>query len=132
MMTTMMTTVRLPGTLNYATVELASCLATPSARAYGSEGWGFESLRARYQKHRFTCVNVMRICATQRLDGLKLPGLGEVGDPGAPQRFPQGSAGLADTDPQAALAALEALRARSAIKLVGLVRALGVCARGRR
>jgi hypothetical protein len=24
-----------------------SCLLTPSARTYGSEGWGFESLRAR-------------------------------------------------------------------------------------
>jgi hypothetical protein len=33
-----MTTVRLPDTLNYATVELASCLVTPSARAYGSKG----------------------------------------------------------------------------------------------
>ena len=43
---TRMTTVRLPDTLNYATVELASCLVTPSARAYGSEGSAFESLRA--------------------------------------------------------------------------------------
>jgi hypothetical protein len=32
-----MTTVRLPDTLNYATVDLASRLVTPSARAYGSE-----------------------------------------------------------------------------------------------
>ena len=36
--TTTITTVGLPNTLNYATVELASCLVTPSARAYGSEG----------------------------------------------------------------------------------------------
>jgi hypothetical protein len=42
-----MTTVGLPDTSTYATVELASCLVMPSARAYGSEGWGFESLGAR-------------------------------------------------------------------------------------
>jgi hypothetical protein len=36
--TTTMTTVGLPDTLTYATVELASCLVTPSARAYGSKG----------------------------------------------------------------------------------------------
>jgi len=33
-----MTTVGLPDTSTYATVELASCLVTPSARTYGSEG----------------------------------------------------------------------------------------------
>jgi len=48
-LTTTMTTVGLPYTLNYATVELASCPVMPSARAYGSEGWEFESLRARSQ-----------------------------------------------------------------------------------
>ena len=42
-----MTTVGLPDTSTYTTIELVSCLVTPSARAYGSEGWGFESLRAR-------------------------------------------------------------------------------------
>ena len=45
-LTITMTTFGLPDTLNYATVELASCLVTPSARAYGSEGSAFESLRA--------------------------------------------------------------------------------------
>jgi hypothetical protein len=39
-LTTTMTTVRLPDTLNHATVELASRLVTRSARAYGSEGYG--------------------------------------------------------------------------------------------
>jgi len=42
-----MTTIRLPDTLTYATIELASSPVTSSARAYGSEGWEFESLRAR-------------------------------------------------------------------------------------
>ena len=37
-LTTTMTTFGLPDTFNYATVELTSCLVTPSARAYGSEG----------------------------------------------------------------------------------------------
>jgi hypothetical protein len=46
-LTTTMTTVRLPDTSTYTTRELVSCLVTPPARAYGSEGWGFESLRAR-------------------------------------------------------------------------------------
>jgi hypothetical protein len=54
-LTTTMTTVGLPDTLNDATVELVSCLVTPSARAYGSEGWGFESLRARPAQGRFAC-----------------------------------------------------------------------------
>jgi len=36
-LTTTMTTVGLPDTLNDAKVELASCLVTRSARAYGSE-----------------------------------------------------------------------------------------------
>jgi hypothetical protein len=46
-LTTTMTTVGLPDASTYTTIELASCLITPPARAYGSEGWGFESLRAR-------------------------------------------------------------------------------------
>jgi hypothetical protein len=46
-----MTTVGLPDTLYYATVELASCLVTRSARVYGSEGWGFESLRVHLRVH---------------------------------------------------------------------------------
>ena len=45
--TTTMTTFGLPDILNYATVELASRPVTTSARAHGSEGWGFESLLAR-------------------------------------------------------------------------------------
>jgi hypothetical protein len=51
--TTTMTTVGLPDTSTYATVELASCLVMPSARAYGSEGEGFESFRARIGQRRF-------------------------------------------------------------------------------
>jgi len=39
-LTTTMTTFSLPDTLNYATVEFTSYLVTPSARAYGSEGYG--------------------------------------------------------------------------------------------
>jgi hypothetical protein len=48
-----MTTVGLPDTSTYKTVELVSCLVAQSARAYGSEGWGFESLRARPAQTRF-------------------------------------------------------------------------------
>src|ERR1700694_3497210 len=46
-LTTTMTTVGLADTSSYTTTELVSCLVTPSAYTYGSEGWGFESLRAR-------------------------------------------------------------------------------------
>jgi len=35
-----MTTVWLPDASTYRTIELVLCLVTPSARAYGSEGWG--------------------------------------------------------------------------------------------
>jgi hypothetical protein len=42
-----MTTVGLPDTLTYATVELASCLDTPSARVYGSRV-RFHPLRIRH------------------------------------------------------------------------------------
>jgi hypothetical protein len=45
-----MTTAGLPDTLNYATVELASCLVTPSARAYGSQV-RFHPLRIRHAVH---------------------------------------------------------------------------------
>ena len=45
-LTTTVTTVGLPDAVTYATIELVSCLVAPSARAYGSEGWGFESLWA--------------------------------------------------------------------------------------
>ena len=48
-----MTTVRLPDTSTYTTTELVSCQVTPSARVYGSEGWEFESLRARPAQRRF-------------------------------------------------------------------------------
>jgi hypothetical protein len=41
-LTTTMTTVGLPDTSTYTTRELVSLLVTPSACAYGSEGWGFE------------------------------------------------------------------------------------------
>jgi hypothetical protein len=47
LLTTTMTTVGLLDTLSYTTTELVSCLIKLSARAYGSEGWEFESLRAR-------------------------------------------------------------------------------------
>src|ERR1700739_4891803 len=46
-LTTTMTTVRLPDTSTYTTSELVLCLVAQSACADGSEGWGFESLRAR-------------------------------------------------------------------------------------
>jgi hypothetical protein len=42
-----MTTVGLPDTSNYRRIEPISCLVVASACAYGSEGLGFESLRAR-------------------------------------------------------------------------------------
>jgi hypothetical protein len=43
-----MTTVGLPDASTYTTIELvSSCQVASSACAYGSEGWGFESLRAR-------------------------------------------------------------------------------------
>jgi DNA invertase Pin-like site-specific DNA recombinase len=52
-----MTTVAPPDTSAYTTGELASCLVTPTARVYGSEGWEFESLRAHSQKRvRFAGV----------------------------------------------------------------------------
>jgi hypothetical protein len=43
-LTTTMTTVTLPDTSAYTTVGLAPCLFAPPARAYGLEGYGFESL----------------------------------------------------------------------------------------
>jgi hypothetical protein len=46
-LTTTMTTVGLLHTSTYTTTELVSCPVVPSACAYGSEGWEFESLRAR-------------------------------------------------------------------------------------
>jgi hypothetical protein len=55
-LTTTMTKVRPPDTSTYKTVELILCLVTPSARAYGSEGWGFESLRARPGQRRFSSL----------------------------------------------------------------------------
>jgi len=42
-----MTTTDHPDTHTYTTIELVSWLVAPSACAYGSEGWEFESLRAR-------------------------------------------------------------------------------------
>jgi hypothetical protein len=39
-LTTTITTVGLPDTSTYTTIELVSRLVTPSAHTYGSEGWG--------------------------------------------------------------------------------------------
>src|ERR1700758_2642645 len=47
-----MTTAGLPDTSTYTTRELVSCLVARSACAYGSEGWGFESLQARAAEAR--------------------------------------------------------------------------------
>jgi hypothetical protein len=52
-LTTTMTTVGLLDTHTYTTIGPLSCLVTPSACAYGSEGWGFESLRAHAVQRRF-------------------------------------------------------------------------------
>jgi len=52
-LTTTMTTVGLPDTSTYRTIELVSCLVAESACAYGSEGWEFESLRARAGQRLF-------------------------------------------------------------------------------
>jgi hypothetical protein len=52
-LTTTMTTVGLPDSATYTAIELVSCLVVSSACAYGSEGWGFESLRARAAQRRF-------------------------------------------------------------------------------
>jgi hypothetical protein len=51
-----MTTVGLPDASTYTAKELVSCLVTPSACAYGSEGWGFESLRAHAAQRPFPSV----------------------------------------------------------------------------
>ncbi len=52
-LTTTMTTVGLPDTSTYTTIELISCLVAPSACTYGSKGEGFESFRARVGQRRF-------------------------------------------------------------------------------
>jgi hypothetical protein len=44
-LTTTMTTVGLPDTSTYTTIKLASCLVTPPAHAYGSEGSSSASMR---------------------------------------------------------------------------------------
>ena len=46
-LTTPLTTAGLPDASTYTTIELISCLVTPPARAYGSEGWQFGSVWAR-------------------------------------------------------------------------------------
>jgi hypothetical protein len=43
-LTTTMTTVGLPDTFTYTTIELVSCLVVPSACGYGSEGEGVRIL----------------------------------------------------------------------------------------
>src|SRR5271166_2170725 len=55
-----MTTVGLPDTFTYTTIELVSCLVVSSARAYGSEGWGFESLRAHAGQWPFSVLRGRR------------------------------------------------------------------------
>jgi hypothetical protein len=52
-LTTTKTTVRLPDARASTTMELISCLVVPSACTCGSEGWGFESLRARTAQRPF-------------------------------------------------------------------------------
>ncbi len=47
-LTTTMTTMELRDTSRYTTAGLLSCLVIRSACSYGSEGWGFESLRAHF------------------------------------------------------------------------------------
>src|SRR5271167_192734 len=64
-LTTTMTTVRLPDTSTYTTSELVLCLVAPSACAYGSEGWGFESLRARPAQRPFPSL---RKCLCVHID----------------------------------------------------------------
>jgi hypothetical protein len=61
-LTATMTTVGLPDTTTYTTIELVSCLVAQSACAYGSEGLGFGSLRAR------PTVGINRPVSGSRLD----------------------------------------------------------------
>jgi hypothetical protein len=63
LLTTKMTTVGLPDTSTYTTTKLISCLVTPPARAYGSEGWPSAStrcnpftIRSRRKTHRISCL----------------------------------------------------------------------------
>lgn len=74
-LTTTMTTVGLPDTFTYTTTELASCLVEPSACAYGSEGWGFGSLRAHTFAHTHEDVQL----AGSFLDELHAGGKAECG-----------------------------------------------------
>jgi hypothetical protein len=62
-----MTTVGLPDTSTYTTIDLVSCLVAGSARAYGSEGWGFESLRRASVMSR----DIVNRC---RVIGIQVPG----------------------------------------------------------
>jgi hypothetical protein len=58
-LTTTMTTVGLADTSSYTTTELVPSLVEPSACTYGSEGWGFESLRARHNQTRAALTRVL-------------------------------------------------------------------------
>jgi hypothetical protein len=51
-----MTTVGLADTSTYTTMELISRLVAISACTYGSEGWGFESLRARRRSEALSVI----------------------------------------------------------------------------
>jgi hypothetical protein len=70
-LTTTMTTVRLPDTSNYTTRELGSRVVTPSACAYGSEGWGFESLRAHSLPPKTLPDNRRHRAARYRVNALR-------------------------------------------------------------
>src|SRR5262249_42047846 len=65
-----MTTIRLPDTSTNTTTELASCLVTQCARAYGSEGWEFESLRARTPSAATGFTDELSVRFADYLDGL--------------------------------------------------------------
>jgi hypothetical protein len=66
LLTTTMTTVPLPDTSSYATVEVVSCLVTPSARAYGSRV-RFHTLRIRHGV-RIACSEPSRRVQFVQLD----------------------------------------------------------------
>ena len=58
-----MTTDGLPDTFTYTTTESVSRLVAPSTCAYGSEGWGFESLRARLKNIGSPALRRISLCA---------------------------------------------------------------------
>jgi hypothetical protein len=60
-LTTTKTTVGLSDTSSYTTKDVPSCLVAPSARAYGPEGWEFESLRAHHSSEVLSIVVEARL-----------------------------------------------------------------------